>query len=616
MECAKTADTERKSIRHTGGFDVNIQERIEALRTLMKKYHYDAYLVPSDDDHQSEYVGEHFKARAYITGFTGSAGTAVITQTEAGLWTDGRYFIQAGQQLEGSPVTLYRSGMPDVPTVETFLQKKLPSGGTLGFDGRVVSVEQGRALDAAARRAGAKTDPSGDLIDQIWNDRPPLSKEPAFALDVTYTGETTAEKLARIREAMRKENADTHILASLDDICWITNLRGKDIEYFPLLLCYAVITPGDMRLYIDETKLSKVIRSELLEAGITLRPYRSIYDDVRKLPDDCRILADPARLNYALWQNFPKSATVIERTNPSVLMKSVKNETEIQNIRNAHIKDGVAVTRFMYWLKQNVGKTAITEISAARKLESFRQEQDGYLWQSFEPICGFAEHGAIIHYAATKESDLSVTADGFLLTDTGGGYLEGSTDITRTFALGTVTDEMKRDFTTVLKCNLRLAGAVFPHGTCGYHLDTIARMPLWERGLDYRHGTGHGVGYLMNIHEAPCRFSPAVGRQTHNILEPGMVITDEPGFYKEGAYGIRIENELLIRKEQQTSYGSFLSFEPLTCVPIDLDAVDPDLLEPRDKELLNAYHAKVFAMIAPHLDQTEQEWLRRYTRAV
>ena len=595
---------------------MNVPERISALRALMEERGYDAYMVPTDDNHQSEYVGEHFKARAFITGFTGSAGTAVITKDAAGLWTDGRYFIQAEQQLSGSGVKLFKMGEPGVPTVEEFIADVLPEGGTLGFDGRVVAMGEGQALEAAAAKKNGKIDYSTDLIDKIWEDRPALSEEPAFALGIEYTGESTESKLKRIRKAMEEEGADIHIIAALDDVCWTTNLRGNDIEFFPLLLSYAVITKEDMKLYIDERKLTDEMKANLAKDNISLRPYNAVYEDVKELCADSAILVDPSRLNYALYNNLPKGAKVIEKVNPTVLMKAMKNDTEIKNIKNAHVKDGVAVTKFMHWLKKNVGKTEITEISAAEKLEEFRKEQEGYLWQSFEPICGSGEHAAIVHYAATPETNVPVVTDGLFLTDTGGGYMEGSTDITRTFAFGKITDRMAEDFTTVLLCNLRLARAVFMHGTCGYNLDILARMPAWERGINYNHGTGHGVGYLMNIHEAPSGFRIAIREREKAVIEPGMVITDEPGIYIEGSHGIRTENELLVCEKEKTEYGQFLCFEPITYVPIDLDAVNPDMMTKEDKEQLNAYHAKVYELVSPHLNEEEKEWLKEYTRAI
>lgn len=595
---------------------MTVPERISALRSLMEEKGYDVYLIPTDDNHQSEYVGEHFKARAFITGFTGSAGTAVITKTEAGLWTDGRYFIQAAQQLNGSGVTLFKMGEPGVPDLEDYIAKVIPEGGTLGFDGRVVAMGEGQALEAAIAPKNGKINYSEDLIDKIWENRPALSEKPAFALGEEYTGESTTSKLARIREAMKAAGANVHVLAALDDICWTINLRGDDIEYFPLLLSYAIITMDDMKLYVDERKLTPEMKGNLAKDNISIHPYNAIYEDIKGLKDEDKVLVDPARLNYAIYNNIPSGATVIEQMNPEVLMKAIKNDVELKNIINAHIKDGVAMTKFMYWLKKNVGKIEITEISAAEKLDAFRKEQEGYLWQSFEPICGSGEHGAIVHYAATPETNIPVVTDGLFLTDTGGGYMEGSTDITRTFAFGKLTNQMKDDFTTVLLCNLHLARAVFLYGTCGYNLDVLARIPAWERGLNFNHGTGHGVGYLMNIHEAPAGFRCAIREKEKSPLEPGMVITNEPGIYIEGSHGIRTENEMVVRKGQKTDCGQFLYFEPITYVPIDLDAVNPDMMKQEDKDQLNVYHAKVYEIVAPHLDEEQREWLKEYTRAI
>ncbi len=594
---------------------MTIQERLTALREKMTAYGYDVYLVPTDDAHQSEYVGEHDKAREFITGFTGSAGTALITKKEAGLWTDGRYFLQAEEELKDSGVTLFKMGEPGVPDLETYLAEVLPEGGVLGFDGRVVSVREGKLLEQIAADKNGTICSGRDLIDEIWTDRPAISEEPAFALDLPYTGESRADKLARVRKSMEEAGADLHILASLDDVCWLTNLRGNDIAYSPLLLSYALLTPDSMNLYVDARKLSAQIRQDLEKDQITIRPYEAVYEDLPKAQGK-KILLDPARLNYALYKSIPADIQILEKENPEVLMKAMKNDTEIHNLIQAHIRDGVAVTKFMYWMKQEIGKRTITELEAAEKLESLRKEQEGYLWQSFPPICASGEHGAIIHYEPTPETDIPVSPDGFFLADTGGNYWEGSTDVTRTFALGCVTEKMKNDFTTVLKGNLQLARVRFPHGTNGYNLDVLARQPLWEIGSDYNHGTGHGVGYLLCIHEGPCHFSRKAVPGEHAVLEKGMTLSDEPGLYLEGEYGIRIENELLVKED--ASFGSlqFLCFEPLTMVPIDLDAVNPDLLSKEDKAQLNTYHAKVYETLAPFMDGEEKEWLKDYTRPV
>lgn len=595
---------------------MTVTERIQALRELMKEHQFDAYLIPTDDNHQSEYVGEYFKARAFITGFTGSAGTAVITDTQAGLWTDGRYFLQAEEQLDGSGITLFKMGEPDVPSIEEFLADVIPQKGTLAFDGRVVAMGEGQALKSALASKEICIHYSTDLINEIWTDRPLLSTEPAFSLSEQFSGESTESKLTRIRKAMEAASADVHIIAALDDVNWTINLRGNDIEYFPMILSYAIITMQDVKLYIDEQKLTEEMKSDLSNNQIVIHPYNAIYEDIKQLDAAYTVLVDPSRLNYALYNNLPKGITVVEAMNPTVLMKAMKNETELKNIINAHIKDGVAMTRFMYWLKTHVGTTEITELSAAKTLDAFRQEQDGYLWQSFEPICGYGEHGAIVHYTATEETSIPVVPGNLFLTDTGGGYYEGSTDITRTFALGSITEDMKTDFTTVLLCNLHLARAAFLHGTAGYNLDILARQPLWERNLNFNHGTGHGVGYLMNIHEAPTGFRCAIRDREKQPLEEGMVLTNEPGLYIAGQYGIRIENEMVVRKGDTNEYGQFMYFEPITYAPIDLDAINPDLMTKEDKQQLNTYHKKVYHLISPHLKEEEKTWLRNYTRAI
>lgn len=591
-----------------------IQERIRALRALIDQKGIDLYLVPSGDSHQSEYTGEYFKAREFITGFTGSAGTAVITRTKAGLWTDGRYFLQADKQLEGTGVELFRMGEPGVPAYPDYIADAIPSGGVLGFDGRVVSMESALSLESLLSPKGATISCQEDLIGQIWEERPALSTKPAFALDICYAGESIADKLKRVRARMEAAGTQLHLLSSLDDICWLLNLRGDDVKYAPLLLSYALITPSVAQLYVDADKLSPEIEAALLAEQIYLRPYEAVYEDMRELAPDQKILLDPARTNYALYQNIPDKTRIVCQENPEVLMKSVKNEVELENIRKAHVKDGVALTKFMIWLKKNAGREAITELSASRKLEEFRREQDGFLQPSFAPICGFGPHGAIVHYSATPESDCPVTEGNLFLTDTGGGYLQGSTDITRTFVLGDVPKYMKEDFTTVLRCNLHLARAVFPYGTTGYSLDVLAREPVWARGKNYNHGTGHGVGYLLNIHEAPAGFHKQTSSRTP--LEPGMVVTDEPGIYEAGSHGIRTENELIVREGETTAYGRFLYFEVITYVPIDLDGVLPEMLTDEEKAQLNAYHQMVYDTIAPHLDEEERACLRAYTRPV
>lgn len=597
-------------------FCMKICERIDALRREMEREGMDIYIVPTADYHHSEYVGEYFKVRQFLTGFTGSAGTAVVTKDKAGLWTDGRYFIQADRQLMGSGIELYRMGEPGVDTIVEFVRKELPRGGVIGFDGRTVGLAEGRKYERIAEENNGSMNYGHDLGGRIWENRPEMSKEKAFLLDVRYSGETAGAKLGRIREKMTEYGADVHILSSLDDIAWTLNIRGGDVAYCPLVLSYAVICMDHVDLYADSGKFSEEIMSSFAENDIRVYPYEQIYENVKNIEDDAAILIDPERTSYTLYKNLPEHATVIEAQNPSVLMKSAKNDTEAENIRKAHLKDGIAHTRFMYWVKKNIGKIPMTEISASDKLEEFRSEQEGYLGASFAPISAFADHGAVIHYSATEESNAELREGKLFLTDTGGHYWEGSTDITRTIALGKVSRREKEHFTLVARAMLRLANTVFLHGCTGANLDCIAREIFWKERLNFNHGTGHGVGYLMNIHEAPVNFRWKEGNVPAQPLEKNMVISDEPGIYIEDSHGIRLENLLLVQEDEENEYGQFMKFEILTYVPIDLDALIPELMMQEEREMLNEYHSKVYELIGPHLNEEERTWLKEYTRPV
>lgn len=595
---------------------MTVPERLSALRKCMEEKNIDVYVVPTADFHQSEYVGEHFKARKFITGFSGSAGTAVITKTEARLWTDGRYFIQATAQLEGTTVELMKMGEPGVPELNTYIEEVLKEGETLGFDGRVVSVGEGEGYAAIARKKNAKVNYQVDLIDEIWEDRPVLSEEPAFDLDVKYAGENVASKLARIREEMKEEGTNVHVVSTIDDICWTLNIRGNDIDFFPLVLSYGIITMDSFELYIDERKLDDKLKAKLAKDGVNLHPYNDIYEDVKKFGSDVVAMIDPGKLNYALFNNIPENVKTVEKRNPAILMKAIKNPVEIENIRKAQIKDSVAHVRFMKWLKENVGKMRITEMSASDKLDELRAEMGNFIRPSFEPISSFGEHGAIVHYTSSPETDVELKEGQLFLTDTGAGFYEGSTDVTRTYALGEVPQIMKDHFTLVAISNLQLGSAKFLEGSTGMILDILARKPFWDRDLNFNHGTGHGVGYLLNIHEGPAGFRWKYRKGETEVLQEGMVITDEPGIYIEGSHGIRLENELLTCKGTLNEYGQFMYFEAITLIPMDLDAINPDIMTQEDKKLLNDYHAKVYEVIAPYLNEEEQEWLKKYTRAV
>lgn len=595
---------------------MTVQERINMLRQLMKERNIDAYIVPSSDNHQSEYVGDYFKAREFITGFTGSAGTAVITQTEACLWTDGRYFIQAENELAGSGVKLYKMGNPGVPEIEEYLDTVLPENGVLGFDGRVISISKGKKYAENFAYKNVQIEASFDLIDEIWRNRPSMSEKPVFLLNETYTGESTTSKLERVREEMRKVNATAHLLITLDDIAWLLNIRGNDIAYTPVVLCYAVIMLDCIHLFINEAKLSDEIKCKLADNNILLHPYNDVYTFTQNLSSDEVVLLDPARLNFALYKSIPASVKRVEQLNPCILMKAVKNDVEVENIKKAHVKDAVAQTKFMYWLKNTIGKHIITELDVSDKLESFRAQQENYLCPSFAPISAFGPHGAIVHYSSSVETNTQLTEGGLFLMDTGGNYMEGSTDITRTFAIGEINNSLKRDYTNVLRGNLALAKASFLYGCTGQNLDILARQYLWNDGLDYKHGTGHGVGYLLSIHETSANISWQNVESTSRKLEHGMVVTNEPGLYIEGSHGIRLENELLVRKGKQNEHGQFMYFEVLTLVPFDLDAIDASLLRDDEKTQLNAYHKLVFESVSPYLSDDEREWLKSYTRAI
>lgn len=594
---------------------MNISDRICELRRLMKEKNIDAYIVPSADNHQSEYVGEHFKSRAFITGFTGSAGTAVITHNEVGLWTDGRYFIQAEKELEGSGITLYKTGNPGIPKIDEYLDMVLPKNGILGFDGRVISMSEGKKYVEKFAYKNVKIEPAYDLIDSIWIDRPKMSDYPVFLLEEKYSGESTASKLNRVRESMKEMGATAHLLITLDDIAWLLNFRGRDVLYTPVVLSYAVVMMDCVHLFIDDSKLSEEIKNALSKENVILHPYNDVYSFVETLSKDEVVLIDSARLNYALFNSIPSNVKTVDTTNPCVLFKSMKNKVEIENIKKAHVKDAVAHTKFLYWLKTNIGKETITELSASDKLESLRAEQENFLWPSFAPISAYGPHAAMCHYSSSEETNCELKEGTLYLTDTGGNYMEGSTDITRTIALGNIPQELKVHFTNVLRGNLALANAKFLYGCTGQNLDILARQFLWNMNLDFNHGTGHGIGYLLSIHEAPCRIRWQYGLEV-TPLQEGMILSDEPGIYIENSHGIRLENELLIQKGVKNEYGQFMHFEVITYVPFDLDAIDTSLMRDDEKAMLNNYHSLVYNIVSPYLTDEEKQWLKVYTRPI
>lgn len=596
---------------------MTIKQKLNALRILMKEKKIDAYLVPTDDFHGSEYVGDYFKCRKYITGFTGSAGTAIITQDMAGLWTDGRYFIQAADQLRDTTIELFKSGEPGVPTVHQFLNDKLEEGMCLGFDGRTVSAREAEELQELLQEKHITFSVNDDLIGEIWEDRPALSCEPVMELDIRWTGKSRADKIAEIREQMKAKEADTFILTSLDDIAWLLNIRGNDIHCCPVVLSYLVMMENELRLYANAAAFSEEIRSNLEADGVKIYPYDDVYSYVQTISSDKKVLLSRANVNSRLVSNIPSEVTILDEPNLTLLPKAVKNETEMENERIAHIKDGIAVTKFIHWLKKNVTRTTITELSTAEKLYQFRSEQEHFLGESFDPIIAYGTHAAIVHYSATEATDIPLEARGMVLADTGGHYLEGTTDITRTIVLGPVTAKEKKFFTAVLRGNLNLAAAKFKYGCTGLNLDYLARGPLWELGEDYNHGTGHGVGYLLNVHEGPNSFRwKNLPGNPAPVLEEGMITSDEPGYYLENEFGIRHENLVLCKKAEKTSFGQFMCFEPLTMVPFDLEGINPEEMTERERKLLNDYHQKVYTTISPYLDEEEKEWLKQATREI
>ena len=606
-----------------------VRDRLDALRKLMKERGMDAYMIPTADFHESEYVGEHFKCREYMTGFTGSAGTALITMDEACLWVDGRYYVQAAAQLKDSTVTMMKMGQEGVPSLGVYLEDKMPEGGCLGFDGRVVNAAEGLALEEMLRERGARISYGEDLAGMIWQERPELSAEPAWVLDERYAGKSALDKIADVREAMEKAHASVHVLTSLDDIAWLLNIRGNDILYNPVVLSYALVTMDQLYLFVNSSVLEGKaypyledakgisVREYLERMGVTVMPYDGVYDMVEELKGE-KVLLEKCRVNYAVYRLINGANKVIDRMNPTASMKAVKNDVEIENEKRAHIKDGVAMTKFIYWLKKNTGRIPMDEISVSDYLGKLRMDQEGCIGLSFATISAYGAHGAMCHYSATPESSIPLEPRGLYLIDSGGQYYEGTTDITRTIAMGPVTDEEKEHFTLVLMSMLRLGDVKFLHGCRGINVDYLARGPLWKLGLDFNHGTGHGVGYLSNVHERPngIRWKIVPERQDSCILEEGMLTSNEPGIYIEGSHGIRTENLLLCRKAEKNGYGQFMRFETMTYAPIDTEAIDISVMEPSDVRLLNQYHKDVYEKLSPYLTKEEAEWLKDVTKPI
>lgn len=595
-----------------------IDERVLKLQTIMKEKNIDMYFIPTSDYHDSEYVHPFFKGRAWLSGFTGSAGLMVVTQNKAVVWSDGRYFIQAEKQLKDTCVDFYRQGEKGYPSTYEYIVNEIPEKGTLAFDGKVVSTIFGENLKRGLAKKEVTIKYDEDLLDLIWEDRPALPMEEIFLLDVKYAGKSLAEKVADVRAVMAKTNATHHVLTSVDDIAWLLNVRGRDVACNPVTLSYVMLTENDLYFYVDEKKVNAEVKAYFEANNVTVKGYNDLYADLTTLSEGACVMLDKERCNFAITNLISEEVKVVNKNNPTTLMKALKNETELESLRNAHIKDGVAVTKFMYWLKNNIGKMEMDEVIAQNYLHELRTQQEGFIEESFETISAYNGNAAMMHYRATDANKAVLKPEGMLLVDSGGQYFEGTTDITRTFGLGPVCDEWKHHFTLVLKGMIQLSKAKFLEGCTGINLDILARQPLWDINIDYKCGTGHGVGFLLSVHEGPhgIRWKKALNRKEDTILQPGMVVTNEPGVYIEASHGIRVENELVVQKESANEYGQFMNFETITFAPIDLDLIDVNYLDDITRTWLNNYHAEVYSKISPFLNEEEKAWLKEYTRAI
>lgn len=588
------------------------REKLEALRRLMTDRGLTAYLVPSTDPHQSEYVPECWQRRPWLSGFTGSAGELLVTQKDAGLWTDGRYYLQAEEQLKGSGIRLYRLGEPKVPTLREHLASSLKPGDTLGIDPQLLSMDSVRLLQEALAPSGAVLQFQTDnLVDLLWTDRPQPSADPVHFLPLTYSGEATQSKLRRVREAMKKKEADAHVLSALDAVAWLFNIRGRDVAYNPVAIAYALITAKEAVFFIDPVKVPSSVEKKL-SPQVQVRPYGELAAALGELAaKKVRVWLDGGTASRWLG-GLVEGCPLVTEPSPVVAMKARKNEVECAGMRAAHERDGVAMVRFLRWLDESVPLGGVTELSAAAKIDSLRGELENFQSVSFNTISGYGAHGAIIHYAATPETDVPLRPEGLYLIDSGGHYLDGTTDITRTVLLGrSATKEQKDRFTRVLKGHISLSRVRFPAGVQGLRLDALARLSLWESGLDYNHGTGHGIGHYLSVHEGPQSINPS--RCPTAPIEAGNVLSNEPGFYKAGEYGIRVENVVLVVEDSspRTNGSAFLRFDTLTLCPIDNRLIDARLLTPEERSWINAYHRRVYKVLSPSLDSEDKKWLKK-----
>jgi Xaa-Pro aminopeptidase len=590
---------------------MNVKERIEELRNQMRERGIDAYIVPSSDPHQSEYVAEHYTARAFITGFTGSAGTAIITLKDAILWTDGRYFIQAENELKDTGVTLFRMGDSGVLTVEAYLKEALDDREMVAFDGKVISEEYFRVLKKTVECKEFTFKVNEDLIDIIWKYRPERPCSQVVLHDVKYAGESRQSKLHKVSKEMNTMGADYYVISALDDIAWLLNIRARDVKCNPLTIAYLVVSNENCKLFIDDRKVNLEVREELKKANVEIMPYESIDKFLEGIKSSA-ILLDAAKTSTYIYNSI--NIKIVEAMDITTRFKAVKNDIEIQNIRNAMLRDGVAMVKFISWLKKTIKTRNITEIEASDKIEGLRRAGENFYDLSFGSISAYRGNASMPHYQATKENQATIKAESLYLLDSGAQYLDGTTDITRTLAMGSLTGEEKTDFTLVLRGMIDLSMQRFLYGTTGSNLDIIARIPLWNAGMDYKHGTGHGVGFFLNVHEGPHRIAMVPNTI---VLEKGMVVSNEPGVYKAGKHGIRIENLVVVQEKENTEYGGrFMEFETLTLCPIDLEAIDVSLLTLEEKSWLNNYHVTVFEKLSPYLEAEELEYLKKATAAI
>ena len=593
----------------------NIPERIAALREAMKQHKIDAYIIPTSDPHMSEYPADCWKYREWISGFTGSAGTVIITADKAGLWTDSRYFLQASTQLEGTGIELFKMMLPEPPTIPEFLTHELKEGQTVGLNGETYSLADARSLEKALAEKEIKLNTNASLIDPIWKERPAIPEAPMFEMPIELSGKSTEDKLIDINKMLHKAGADCTILSALDEVAWTFNIRGTDVAYNPVVISYAFVSEKESVLFVNPKKIPAEIAEHLKKEGVTLADYGMLATFLSRLPEQTRVFIDSKRTNVAIYNALPKSSILIEGTSPANHLKSIKNETEIKGFRNAVLKDGIAMTKFYFWLEKMLkAGEKVTELSAAAKLTALRSEQPQYVMDSFASISSYGPHGAVVHYSPTPETDTELKTDSLYLLDSGAQYLDGTTDITRTIALcDEPSEQMKKDFTRALKGTIGIAKCKFPAGIRGCLIDAFARKALWDAGINYLHGTCHGIGHCLNVHEGPQSI-----RMEENpvILEPGMVMSDEPAMYRPGEYGIRTENMILIREDSETEFGKFLGFETLTLCYIDTKLVIPSMLSVREHAWLNKYHQMVYDLVSPHLTEEEKAWLKEKTAEI